>query len=206
MEGRWLLFRVQDLQTPIIGPVSFDVDAGACVAITGPSGSGKSLLLRAIADLDPNQAEVSLGAQRRADMPAPEWRTIVAFVPAESGWWADRVGDHFPPDDKVVRLLAEVGLPDALDWDVSRLSTGERHRLAIARALCGEPQVLLLDEPTAALDEDATAKIEKLIRSRCDNGAAALLVTHDRRQAGRLASRSLTMSGGRFVEREGAAT
>jgi len=187
---------VEDLRTPLIGPVSLSVGAGECIAILGASGSGKSLLLRAIVDLDPNEGTVTLGGRSREGMPADEWRRRVAMVPAESGWWADRVGEHFAPGDDTDALLAAVGLTDARDWEVSRLSTGERHRLAIARALLLRPDALLLDEPTAALDAEATARVEGLIAARGE--APLILVTHDRAQAGRLATRCYVMTGGRL--------
>ena len=191
---------IDNLRTPLIGPVSLSVGAGECVAILGASGSGKSLLLRAIADLEPNEGTVTLGGKSREAMPADEWRRRVAMVPAESGWWADRVGEHFPPGDGTDALLAAIGLPDARDWEVSRLSTGERHRLAIARAFHLAPRAFLLDEPTAALDADATAKVEALIAARGE--APLILVTHDRAQAERLAARRYVMTGGR-LEAEG---
>jgi ABC-type iron transport system FetAB ATPase subunit len=193
-----------DLTTPLVGPVSLDVAARECLALTGPSGAGKSLLLRAIADLDPNSGQVALDGRPRETMPAPAWRRSVALVPAESGWWADRVGDHLPealPGTKnLAGLLADVGLPDALTWSVARLSTGERQRLAIVRALCLEPDVLLLDEPTASLDEAATARVEALVRAFLERGKAVVIVTHDRRQAERLAGRILVMAGGGLTD------
>jgi ABC-type multidrug transport system ATPase subunit len=182
--------RIERLATNLIGPVSFDVSAGECLALMGPSGAGKSLLLRAIVDLDPSTGTVTLGARARADMAASEWRKLVALVPAESGWWADRVRDHFPAKSDAAELLAKLGLADALEWEVARLSSGERQRLALARALCRKPQALLLDEPTASLDDHTTALVEDLMRECCGKGMALLLVTHDRGQAERTAKRS----------------
>src|SRR3981189_3037992 len=73
--------RIELLATELIGPISFDVAAGECVALMGPSGVGKSLLLRAIVDLDPSTGNVMVGAHARDDMPASEWRKLVALVP-----------------------------------------------------------------------------------------------------------------------------
>ena len=87
---------VNGLRTKAGGPVDFSLHGGEIVAVRGPSGSGKSLMLRAIADLDPAEGEITLDGTPRARIPAPEWRRRVAFVPAESGWWDDRVGAHFP--------------------------------------------------------------------------------------------------------------
>jgi UDP-glucose/iron transport system ATP-binding protein len=190
--------RIERLATKLIGPISFEVAAGECLALMGPSGAGKSLLLRAIVDLDPNTGNVMVGVHARDDMPASAWRKLVGLVPAESGWWADRVRDHFPAKFDATGLIGKLGLAGSLEWDVGRLSTGERQRLALARALCRRPEALLLDEPTASLDDHATGLVEDLIRECCGDGMALLLVTHDRRQAERLAKRLLRISDGRI--------
>lgn len=190
--------RIEGLATTLIGPISFDVAAGECLALMGPSGAGKSLLLRAIVDLDPSTGNVMVGVNARDNMPASEWRKLVALVPAESGWWADRVRDHFPANTDAAELITKLGLARSLEWEVGRLSTGERQRLALARALCLQPEALLLDEPTASLDGHATGLVEDLIRQCCGDGMALLLVTHDRRQAERMAKRLLRISEGRI--------
>ncbi|MHA1530100.1 MAG: ABC transporter ATP-binding protein [Alphaproteobacteria bacterium] len=197
---------VDGLRTKAGGPVGFGIGGGEIVAVRGPSGSGKSLMLRAIADLDPTEGEVSLKGTSRARIPAPEWRRRVAYVPAESGWWDDRVRAHFPDGGSNGELIEALGLdPAALDWEVRRLSTGERHRLAIARALAFEPEVWLFDEPTAALDAEAASRVEAVIAQGRDRGVAILMVTHDDAQAARLADRTLTMAGGCLVAPEGVA-
>jgi ABC-type multidrug transport system ATPase subunit len=171
--------------------------------VHGPSGSGKSLMLRAVADLDPAEGEVTLDGVPRDRIAAPEWRRRVAFVPAESGWWDDLVGAHFTAGDGAgdgVALIEALGMDHAaLGWEVRRLSTGERHRLAIARALALKPKVWLLDEPTAALDAEAAGLVEVVIKQGRDRGAAILMVTHDDGQAARLADRVLVMEGGRLI-------
>src|SRR5260221_11349243 len=86
---------VKQLRSPFAGPFELNLDAGACAAITGPSGSGKSLFLRMIADLDPNEGEVWLNGRERASLPAPQWRKQATYVSAESGWWADVGIEHF---------------------------------------------------------------------------------------------------------------
>ncbi len=192
------MLQVAELSRPGLELISFTVDSGHCLAMTGPSGAGKSLLLRAIADLDPNEGSVRVGASERKSMPAPEWRRLVGLVPAESGWWTDTVGEHFADADKTVAHVEEIGLPaDALGWQVSRLSTGERHRLALARALLLQPKVLLLDEPTAALDKQATALVESVIQKRMADGAAVVLVTHDAAQIKRMSQSVMELRDGR---------
>ena len=190
------MLNLRDLTTYHVGPVNLTVGRGECVAISGASGSGKSLFLRAIADLDPNGGTVLLADKDRSIVPADQWRSDVVLVPAESGWWADRVSDHFDNPDEAAQLAAAVGLSDAMQWDVARLSSGERHRLAIVRALCLQPKVLMLDEPAATLDEQATRQVEKLLMSRLLQGMAMIVVTHDADQPARLNAQRFVMENG----------
>jgi putative ABC transport system ATP-binding protein len=135
-------------------------------------------------------------------MPAPVWRSKVTYVAAEPGWWADTVRQHFREWDEAVPLVAELGLPrDCGDWSIGRLSTGERQRLALVRALMLNSRVLLLDEPTSGLDGDATAAVEAVIRRRLIDGTCAIWITHDQAQAKRVGSRVFVMNGGQIEER-----
>lgn len=182
-------------------PFDFDLEKGRCTAIMGPSGAGKTVFLRAVADLDPNEGEVFLDDQERGRYLAPSWRKRVLYVPAESGWWTDRVGDHFQDREAAATFLPRLLLTkDALSWEVSRLSTGERQRLALARALLLDPPVLLLDEPTSGLDEDAARAVEDELQESLRDGTSILMVTHSREQARRMASTLLTIGGGRVRE------
>ena len=188
------------LRRPGIEPASLAISGGECVALSGPSGAGKSLLLRAIADLDPCEGEVRLDSVARDTMPAPAWRRQVNYVATDAGWWAADVGSHFEHPDAAVVILAELALPrDTLGWQVGRLSTGERQRLALARALALRPRVLLLDEPTSGLDPESTFRVEGLLHRAMTRGAAILMVTHDREQATRMAKRHLKMNHGRLT-------
>lgn len=197
------MLSVRNLKRLSIGPIDLDVAAGEIVALTGPSGVGKSLLLRAIADLDPNEAEVALNGEARGDMPAPQWRKQVMYVPAHSGWWADRVEPHFEGAGRgfVVELLQRLGLEStALGWEVANLSTGERQRLSLARALALRPKVLMLDEPTSGLDPENASRAESVINRFVASGAGVLFVTHDGTQAQRLGGRILRLVDGALVE------
>ncbi|MEM9633275.1 MAG: ATP-binding cassette domain-containing protein [Pseudomonadota bacterium] len=196
------MLTVDQLQTPLIGPISFVLDGGSCATVSGPSGAGKSLLLRALSDLDDSSGTISLGGKTKEAHTAPEWRRKVAYVPAESGWWTDNVQDHFQDTPNLAQLLDTVGLPDALAWQVSRLSTGERQRLALVRALQLNPQVLLLDEPTSALDPVSVSAIETLLKSRISSGDAILLVTHDQDQPVRMNAVNYHMASGKLTLQE----
>ena len=85
--------------------MSFIVDSGKCLGLSGQSGSGKTLLLRAIADLDLNHGEVSIKGKKRSSFSGPNWRKKIGYLPAESKWWHSSVGQHFDnvenfsPDD-----------------------------------------------------------------------------------------------------------
>jgi putative ABC transport system ATP-binding protein len=188
------------LRGRLSGPFDLDAAPGA-LAISGASGSGKSLLMRMIADLDPNEGEVSLNGRSRADMTAPAWRRLVVYNAAEPGWWSEAVAPHFPGDTlEAVRALApRIGLPAAvLDGAVTRLSSGERQRLGLLRALTIHPEVLLLDEPTGALDRETTLSVEALLRERVEEGVVLIVVTHDPDQPERLGARHLRLNDGRL--------
>ncbi|MFH7319301.1 ATP-binding cassette domain-containing protein [Desulfurivibrio sp. D14AmB] len=176
------------------------IKRGEVVCLSGPSGSGKSLLLRAIADLIPHEGRVVFNGEECAGMPAHLWRRRVGLLPAESQWWADRVGEHF--NQPMTAELAALGFgPEVLEWQVARCSTGERQRLAIVRLLAQAPTALLLDEPTASLDQAGIARVEELIdRYRRQRQAPVLWVSHDPGQVARVADRHLRLDGERVAE------
>jgi ABC-type iron transport system FetAB ATPase subunit len=193
------VLRLRGVYSQRLSPVSLDLAAGECAAITGSSGSGKSLLLRQVADLDPGHGDVELDGARRSAMRGFEWRRKVVYCQAEAGWWDDHVAPHFTDRAQAQALMQALGLPsDKLDALVHELSTGERQRLGLARALAQAPRVLLLDEPTAALDQAATALVEAAMQRYLDGGAAILMVTHSPEQAQRLARRRWRMEAGRL--------
>jgi ABC-type iron transport system FetAB ATPase subunit len=192
------VLRVETLRIAPLPSLTFEVASGECLAVEGVSGSGKTRLLRAIADLDPVAGLIFLDGAERGEVPAPQWRGLVRYVAAEPGWWSDTPRATFAPDrvdtGKLERQLANVGLtPLHLDRDIALLSTGERSRLAFVRALQGEPKVLLLDEPTASLDPASTALVEEQIRFQLFAGRTVLLATHDAGLAQRLAHTRLML-------------
>jgi ABC-type iron transport system FetAB ATPase subunit len=192
--------RLVNLTHPTLRPVNLEVRSGECVCLSGPSGAGKSVLLRVIADLDPHDGEVYLDDVEARSVSAPDWRRQVGMLPADSHWWRDRAGEHFAQVDH--EQLKQVGLDASiLELRVSRLSTGERQRLALLRLLHNRPRALLLDEPTASLDPKSTRRVESLIAAyRHADGTPVIWVSHDPRQIKRVCTRRFTISDGVLSE------
>lgn len=186
-----------------VGPLfSFSIPPGQITCLTGASGSGKSLLLRAIADLDPYQGVVWFNGQKSIDVPPALWRKNIGLLPPESFWWHDRLDAHFSTPEKARPYLERVGLPaDALGWHMNRLSTGEKQRLAIVRLLANTPSALLLDEPTANLDPQTTLLVEALLQHYASSRQAPILwVSHDLRQVQSVAHTHLAIQENQLRE------
>lgn len=189
---------VQSLRFADSGPYSFSLGQGDCAGLNGVSGVGKTRLLRALADIDQNTGRVVLNGKDREHYTPPQWRRLVAMVPAESRWWHPTVGEHLPVDHdqrQAIILLQGCGFEaDILGWDVTRLSTGEKQRLSLVRALIREPQVLLLDEAGSGLDRENGALLEGQVKDYlAGNGAAAIWVSHNPEQLERVAPLTMTM-------------
>ncbi|MFE5033769.1 ABC transporter ATP-binding protein [Streptomyces sp. NPDC056683] len=165
------------------------------VVLLGPSGCGKSTLLRLLAGLDrPDGGRVEVPARRaivfQADRLLP-WQRVLRNV---------TLGLHGPDADRrALDVLAEVGLAGREKAWPKELSGGEAQRVSLARALVSEPELVLLDEPFAALDAITRLRMHDLVRAlRSRHHAAMLLVTHDVDEAIALADRVVVMSNGRI--------
>ncbi|WP_444887282.1 ABC transporter ATP-binding protein [Microbulbifer sp. JMSA008] len=193
------------LESLSIGPlkkVKIKVLAGEIICLSGPSGSGKSRLLRAIADIEPHDGDISFDDKSQKEIAGHQWRRQVMLVPAQSAWWYETVGEHF--NQPMGQALKTLGFPEeATKWQVSRLSSGEKQRLALIRALSYTPQALLLDEPTANLDADTTSKVETWLMDEISKHQYPVIwVAHNREQIQRVASRHIEIQGSCLVERE----
>ncbi len=180
-------------------PVNLEVK-GEIICLSGASGAGKSLFLRAIADLIEHEGEASLDQVKCSETNPVQWRKWVRFLPAESAWWNDKIGDHF--NKKNNQYLQQLNLPEeSMNWDVSRCSTGEKQRLAIARLLEQQPKALLLDEPTASLDPVSVKAVEALIINYSKTfNAPVIWVSHDQLQIKRLAKQHFVIANNKITE------
>lgn len=196
----------------LVDDVNVQVAAGEVLAVTGPSGSGKSSFLRLLNRLDePTGGTVLLQGTDYREVPPRELRRKVGMVTQRAFLFPGTVADNLrfgprqygasPSDDEVEALLAKVGLPGLAERDVTHLSGGEAQRVSVARAVANSPIVLLLDEPTSALDDAAKAGIESLVCSLVrQDGLTCVLVTHDVAQASRVADRIMVIESGRMVK------
>ncbi|MGZ6139293.1 MAG: ABC transporter ATP-binding protein, partial [Myxococcaceae bacterium] len=196
---------------------SLTVAPGTLWAVLGPNGAGKSTLLRTVLGLVPPLT----GAMRLFGIPLDRWERRglarrVAWVPqtfdGESGFTGLELalmgrsphqggwGLPGPRDLAVARaVLAELGISQLADRVVSRLSGGERRLLLVARALAQEPDLLLLDEPTAFLDLQHQAQVLERVRARVRGGLAAIAVLHDPNLAAAFADAVLLLRDGRVL-------
>ena len=197
--------------------VSLSVAHGEFVAIQGPSGCGKSTLLHLLGGLDtPTAGTVRFGDVDLATLTDNE-RTrlrldaigivlpIVELVPTLTTWENVAISlllDGRPMaegQDRATELLEAVKLPDRVLTVASRLSTGEAQRVAVARALFNDPQLLLADEPTSFLDSVRSDEIVGLLRTLANSGRTIVMATHEARAAA-FADRSIRLLDGRVVQ------
>jgi putative ABC transport system ATP-binding protein len=203
--------------------VSLTVQPGELVAVMGPSGSGKSTLLNLAGGLDtPTAGTVlvegtDLGGLSRTELAAVRRRSVgyvfqefnlIPALTAAENVALPRELDGVRP--RAVRreaqeALEEVGLAELADRFPDELSGGQRQRIAIARALVGPRRLVLADEPTGALDSHTGEWVLRLLRTRCDAGAAGVLVTHEARHAA-WADRVVFLRDGAMVDETGRAT
>jgi tungstate transport system ATP-binding protein len=190
----------------VLDRLNATITAAGITAVIGPNGAGKSVTLRIIDGLlQPDAGTIRFGTrlpqhvrrafvfQRPGLLRASIARNVaLALVP----WKLSRQATA----QRVGQALIAVGLADRADGAAQRLSGGEQQRLALARAWVTEPELLLLDEPTASLDPGATEEIERLIVSMARNGTKVVLVSHNLGQVARLAEDIIVMSHGQAVE------
>jgi len=193
--------------TTILDCVNLSIRPGAPTLIVGPNGAGKTSLLRLCMGLDaPSSGRVSWGGRadrsmaRRAILfqrPVMLRRTAaanVAYALAQAGV------PRKLRTERVAALLERVGLSDLAQRPARLLSGGEQQRLALARALARDPEILLLDEPTANLDPAATRSVEEIVLNAAQSGIKIVMVSHDLGQVRRLAGEVIFLVRGAVCE------
>ena len=201
----------------VLERVSLSVEAGEIIAIIGRSGSGKSTLLRCINGLEPIQAGRIVFDGETVNDPATNLRKLrqrvgIVFQSynlfphlsvAANITLAPRVVKGMDRDasrELASRALARVGLLDKIDAYPDQLSGGQQQRVAIARSLAMQPQLMLFDEITSALDPELTGEVLKVLEQVARDGMTMLLVTHEIGFARRVAMRLVFMDKGRIAE------
>ncbi len=188
------------------GPYSIFLHENEIAGLTGSSGIGKTQLLRAMVEAIVSTGEFFLEGVSSLNYSSPQWRKKVSLVPAEAVWWHDIVGEHFPistaNNQELVQSIQQLGFErEVLSWKVSRLSTGERQRLALIRALAQQPNVLLLDEPCSALDDTSTRKVEDLLATYVAMPKRAIIwVSHDLEQLKRVSDSCYVLERSRLLK------
>jgi putative ABC transport system ATP-binding protein len=208
-------YRMEDVEVTALAGVSLRIDPGEYVAIVGPSGSGKSTLMHLLGLLDrPTSGLLRVGGREVAGLSDTELahlrNTTIGFVfqsfqllartTAVDNVALPLVYRSVPRRERRARAVAAleaVGLGHRLDHRPAQMSGGEQQRVAVARALVGDPQLLLADEPTGNLDTRTGTEVMALLESlNAERGVAVVLVTHDREIAAR-AGRQIGMRDGR---------
>ncbi len=191
------------------------VNAGEVVDITGPSGSGKTTLVRVLARLLP-QAEgvLTLNGEDGGTIPPQLWRSRVALLPQVPAIVRGSVRDNLllpwrlkirtgaspPGDPELESALASLGLGDDIELtrDAARLSVGQAARIALLRVMLTEPDVLLFDEPDAALDDESAGYVATATAVLASRGAGVVRVRH--RRSDSVVARRLRLAGGHLTE------
>jgi len=205
------LTRIVEGET-LVEDVSIEVQAGEVFVVFGPSGSGKSSLLRLLNRLDePTRGTVLLDGTDYCEIEPRTLRQRVGWVPqaptlidgtvAENVAWGPTLREEPVNTERLHELLDRLGLSEFEERAADQLSGGEAQRVAIARTLLNDPDIVLLDEPASSLDAEAARRVESLLADVMDLYAlTAVLVTHDAERARRLGTRGVRMEGGRVVQ------
>lgn len=202
------LTRVVDGKT-LVENVSIEVHPEELFVVFGPSGSGKTSLLRLLNRLDePTGGTVLLDGTDYRTIPPRTLRQRVGLVPqaptlidgsvAENVAWGPTLREEPVDCERLEELLDRLGLDGFAEREADRLSGGEAQRVAIARTLFNDPDIVLLDEPASSLDAAAADRVETLLADVMDAySLTAVLVTHDADRARRLGTRGMRLEGGR---------
>ncbi|MFZ0750504.1 MAG: ABC transporter ATP-binding protein [Pyrinomonadaceae bacterium] len=217
LENVTKIFYTDELETHALSAVGFEIAAGEFVSIAGPSGCGKSTLLSILGLLDtPTAGQYWLSGEAVADLPLSERARIrnrqVGFIFQSFNLVGDlnvfenvelpltyRGMDRAERRQRVMQALEKVGMAHRAKHLPAQLSGGQQQRVAVARAIAGEPAILLADEPTGNLDSANGEAVMKLLTNLHEAGSTICMVTHDQRYAGQ-ASKEIHLFDGRVVD------
>ncbi len=205
MEGVKKVFYTDEVETHALSEIHLEIKKGTYISIAGPSGCGKSTLLSILGLLDsPTGGEYTLNGQPVANLSISERTRIrnreIGFIfQAFNLIGTYRGTSAAERKQKVQHALERVGMAHRLRHYPSQLSGGQQQRVAVARALVGDPLILMADEPTGNLDSKNGEAVMELLRDLHRNGATVCMVTHDQRYAN-FAERTIHLFDGRIVE------
>jgi putative ABC transport system ATP-binding protein len=217
LENVTKIFYTDEVETHALSSVGFEIAAGEFVSIAGPSGCGKSTLLSILGLLDtPTAGQYWLSGEAVADLPLSERARIrnrqVGFIFQSFNLVGDlnvfenvelpltyRGIDRAERKQRVMQALEKVGMAHRAKHLPAQLSGGQQQRVAVARAIAGEPAILLADEPTGNLDSANGEAVMKLLTDLHQAGSTICMVTHDQRYAGQ-ASKEIHLFDGRVVD------
>jgi iron complex transport system ATP-binding protein len=186
-----------------LAPTDLEVSSPQLVCLVGPNGSGKTSLLHALARIGQASGEVRIGGRRPDDLAPAERRRLLSFLPASRDIaWPLSALDLVRLGASEAEAAEAMAVLDLTSWAkrrVDRLSTGERSRVLIARALAPRPLLLLLDEPAANLDPLWQLRLMDLLRLAVAGGQGAVVAMHDLDLAARYADRLVLMESGAIV-------
>jgi len=223
LDGVTKVFFTDEIETHALAGIHMEIARGEYVSIAGPSGCGKSTLLSILGLLDsPTAGEYLLNGRPVADLPASERARVrnreIGFIFQSFNLIGDlsvfenvelpltyRGMRSAERKQRVEEALERVGMAHRAKHLPSQLSGGQQQRVAVARAVAGEPLILLADEPTGNLDSRSGEQVMDLLRELHQSGATICMVTHDPRYA-RHAERSIHLFDGRVVEEHELAT
>jgi tungstate transport system ATP-binding protein len=190
--------------TPILQPLSLQIQAGTRTVVLGPNGAGKSVFLRLVHGLLPSLADaVKIGNADPFSVQSMVFQRPVMLrrsVLDNVRFALEVAGSAGDTRARAMQALQLVGLSHLAGKPARRCSGGEQQRIALARAWCVRPAWILLDEPCANLDPGATRQVEAIVQQMHEQGASILMTTHDLGQARRLADRILFLHRGRLLE------
>ena len=219
LEGVTKVFYTDEVETHALAGIHLDIQRGEYISIAGPSGCGKSTLLSILGLLDtPTEGSYVLNGRSVADLPLSERARVrnreIGFIFQSFNLIGDltvyenvelpltyRGMKSAERKERVMAALEKVGMSHRAKHLPSQLSGGQQQRVAVARAVAGEPLILLADEPTGNLDSRSGEAVMDLLRELHRAGATICMVTHDPRYA-RHADRSIHVFDGRVVEEQ----